>query len=184
MEPLYDAIVVGGGAAGLTAAVCLAREAGRRRKTAAILLVEKGPRVGKSCWPPATAPATSPTCGRRRAGTMGRTRPLSGRRWPPVPPPTLWRFSPPSGWNARRGRTEKSIHCPPRRRRCWTACGWRRRRWAWRSAAARRCGIFGRRAGTSFSPCRTGRYGPAGCWSAAAARLPPPSAAPLTATAC
>ena len=47
MEPLYDAIVVGGGAAGLTAAVCLAREAGRRRKTAAILLVEKGPRVGK-----------------------------------------------------------------------------------------------------------------------------------------
>ena len=47
VEPLYDAIVVGGGAAGLTAAVCLAREAGRRRKTAAILLVEKGPRVGK-----------------------------------------------------------------------------------------------------------------------------------------
>ena len=68
MEPLYDAIVVGGGAAGLTAAVCLAREAGRRRKTAAILLVEKGPRVGKK---------------------LGRTRPLSGRRWPPVPPPTL-----------------------------------------------------------------------------------------------
>ena len=43
---------------------------------------------------------------------MGRTRPLSGRRWPPVPPPTLWRFSPPSGWNARRGEDGKVYPLP------------------------------------------------------------------------
>ncbi len=43
----YDAAIIGGGAAGLAAAVFLGRECRRQGLRARILLLEKGPRVGK-----------------------------------------------------------------------------------------------------------------------------------------
>lgn len=44
---MYDCVIIGGGAAGLAAAVFLSKEAEKRGKKPGVLLLEKGPRVGK-----------------------------------------------------------------------------------------------------------------------------------------
>ena len=51
---MADLVILGGGASGLMAAVSAARFIPGKN----ISILERGPRVGKSCWLPATDAAT------------------------------------------------------------------------------------------------------------------------------
>lgn len=69
----YDTAVIGGGAAGLTAAICAARNG------AQTVIIEHMDRVGKKFSQPEMANATIQTRCRRRPVTAGSIRLLPGK---------------------------------------------------------------------------------------------------------
>ena len=135
-HPVYDIAIVGGGAAGLAAAVFMARES--KQRGFSVILLEKAPRVGRKLLATGNGTCNLSNADAHLLHYHGADPSFAEYALKQFP---LWmsaHFFLPSAWNAAKGKTGEYTRFASMRERCSTVSGWKFRLSACMNAAARR----------------------------------------------